>query len=64
MDDVLLQIMWTQYIIECQGYVIDLNIIYRDSMRTIVLESKGNDAGSKRTKHIKVRYFFVKDKIA
>ena len=28
------------------------------------MEHKGKEAGSNRTKHIKVTYFFIKDKIA
>ena len=64
MDDALPQILWTRYSIENQGYEITSNIVYQDNKSTIVPEQKGKEAGSKRTKHIKVRNFFIEDKIA
>ena len=44
--------------------VIEFNIVYQDNKSTIVLEHKGKEAESKRTKHVKVRYFYIKDTIA
>jgi hypothetical protein len=32
-------------------------------MSTMLLETNGKASSSKQTKHIKVKYFFVKDKI-
>ena len=63
MDDALPQVLWTRFFIECQGYATESNVIYQGNKSTIVLEHKGKDAGSKRTKHMKIRYFFIKDKI-
>jgi hypothetical protein len=37
--------------------------VYQDNKSSITLEKKGKAAGSKRTKHIKVRYFFIKDMV-
>ena len=37
--------------------------IYQDNKSTILLENNGNFSSSKRTKHIKHKYFFVTDKI-
>ena len=62
-DEVLPQILWTRYFIESQGYEVASNTIFQDNKSAIILENKGKEAGSKRTKHIKVRYFFIKDKI-
>ena len=46
---------------ECQGYKIEENIVFQDNKSTIILEKEGKTSSSKRTKHIKVRYFFIKD---
>lgn len=45
------------------GYKIRNNIIFQDNKSSITLEKYGRASGSKRTKHIKVRYFFIKDMI-
>ncbi len=62
-DDAMAQILWTRYFIQAQGYKMGPSIIYQDNKSAILLEVNGKGSTSKRTKHIKVRYFFVKDKI-
>jgi hypothetical protein len=46
-----------------QGYDLDASLLYQDNMSAMLLETNGNASSSKQTKHIKVKYFFVKDKI-
>jgi hypothetical protein len=41
----------------------DASLLYQDNMSAMLLETNGKASSSKRTKHIKVKYFFVKDKI-
>ena len=55
------QILWTNYFLVEQGYNIRDTIIYQDNKSAILLEKNGRLSSSKRTKHIKARYFFVKD---
>jgi hypothetical protein len=62
-DDALPFILWLRYFIEAQGYTVEENILYQDNKSTILLANNGRWSSSKRTKHIKSRYFFVKDKI-
>ena len=62
-DDALPCILWCRYFIEAQGYTIEQNILYQDNKSTILLATNGRWFSSKRTKHIKSRYFSVKDKI-
>ena len=38
-------------------------ILFQDNKSTILLATNGRWSSSKRTKHIKSRYFFVKDKV-
>ena len=44
-----------------QGYVSKETVVYQDNKSAILLENNGKLSSSKRTKHINVLYFFVKD---
>ena len=44
--------------------IVEENIMYQDNKSTILLAMNGHWSSSKRMKHIKPRYFLVKDKIA
>ena len=61
-NDVLLQILWTQYFLEAQGYGSpNESVIYQDNQSTILLGKNGKASSSKRTRHINIRYFSVAD---
>ena len=62
-DDVLPDCLWTGYFIEAQGYKAYKTIINRDNKATMLIETNGILSSTKRTKHINVRYFFIKDKV-
>ena len=53
-------VLWTRHFLEAQGYTISDNIIYQDNMSSLSLEKNGRISSSKRTKHIKAKYFFIK----
>ena len=59
--DKLPDIIWTRYFVECQGYNIDEYIVFQDNMSSLSLEKNGKVSSSERTKHIKVKYFLIKD---
>jgi hypothetical protein len=59
MDQALSSILHTQYFIKAQGYSIEQNILFQDNQSTMRLEVNGSFSSSKRTKHIKCRYFFI-----
>jgi hypothetical protein len=59
--DTLPSIFHAKYFLEAMGYLVENNIIYQDNISNIQLEKNGRASSSKRTKHIKVRYFFIKD---
>jgi hypothetical protein len=61
-DDVMPQVLWTQYFLEAQGYKIDDNFLYQDNKSSILLETNGRGSGGKRTRHVAVRYFFIADR--
>ena len=62
-DDSLGYILWARYFMQEQGYDMDASLLYQDNMSAILLETNGKASSTKRTKHIKVKYFFIKDKI-
>ena len=57
------QMLWTLYFLTAQGYNVKDNILYQDNKSAILLEKNAAMSSSQRTKHIKVRYFFMKDKV-
>ena len=63
-DDALPQILWGKYFIEAQGYTVEHNILFQDNKSTILLATNSKFLSSKKTKHIKNRFFLIKDKIA
>eukprot|EP00804_Cyclotella_cryptica_P016577 CCRYP_020528-RE/>CCRYP_020528-RE protein AED:0.38 eAED:0.38 QI:0/-1/0/1/-1/1/1/0/519 len=54
-------ILHARYFLEAMGYKVNKNVIYQDNKSSIILEKNGHISGSKRTKHITVCYFFIKD---
>ena len=58
--DNLSDVLWTHQFLEAQGYKIKTNIVYQDNMSTLSLAKNGYVSSSKRTKHIKAKYFFVR----
>ena len=62
-DDVLKCIMWGLYFIQAQCFEVKNNFLMQDNKLTILMESNGRFSCTKRTKHIKNRYFMIKDKI-
>jgi hypothetical protein len=61
--DVAPQMLWTRYFIKAQGYKLKESILHQDNMSAMLLETNGKESSSKRTKHINVRCFFIKDRV-
>jgi hypothetical protein len=53
-------VLWTRHFLEAQGYNIKTNIVNQDNMSTLSLAKNSYVSSSKRTKHIKAIYFFVR----
>jgi hypothetical protein len=62
-NDAIPQMMWTRYFLEAQSFIVYESILNQDNMSTMLLETNGRQSSSKRTKHVCVRYFFIKDKV-
>jgi hypothetical protein len=62
-DNLLGYILWTRYFMEEQGYDMEPLLLYQDNMSAILLETNGKASSSRRTKHIEVKYFYIKEKV-
>ena len=62
-DDALGQVIWTKTIIEVQGYTVEHNTMHKYNRSTMPLKTNGWGSSGKRTKHIKERYYMVKDTV-
>ena len=62
--DVLGMIMWCKYFMEDQGCSIENNLLYQDNKSTILLAKNGRMSAGKNSKHIKIRFFLITDKVA
>ena len=58
----MLEVLWTSYFLEAQGYAQKKAMIYQDNKSAILLEKNGKMSSSKRTKHINIRYYFIQDR--
>ena len=56
-------VLWTRYFLRFQGYNVSHNIVYLDNQSAMLLERNGKASSSTCTKHIKMQYYFVKDRI-
>ena len=62
-DRYMPEILWTMYFLRDQGYDIKCSKIAQDNEAAQLLETRGKFSSTLRTKHIKNKYFFVKDQV-
>jgi hypothetical protein len=62
LSDGLSQVLWTRNFLISQGYSVQPATVAQDNKSTIALAEKGRST-SGRTRHVSIRYFFVKDRI-
>jgi hypothetical protein len=63
-DGVMPKMMWTRYFIEAQGFEVKECILNQDNLSAVLLEKNDKNSSSKCTKHIRVLYFFIKDRVS
>ena len=54
---------WVKNFLKCQGYDVDNNIMFQDNQSAIRLETNGRNSCTGNSRHIDIRYFFVKDRV-
>jgi hypothetical protein len=57
------EMMWSLHFIEAQGYAAECVGLYQDNISTQLLIKNGRMSSSKKTKHIKAKFFFIKDRV-
>ena len=58
----MLEMIWPLYFIESQGYEVECLGLHQDNTSTQLLMKNGRFFG-KKTKHIRVKFFFIKNRI-
>ena len=62
-DDCIPHVIWVNHFLYEQRYHHPTTIVYQDNRSAILLEQNGTLSSTRCTKHINVRYYFIKDKI-
>lgn len=57
-SDALTQVLWTREFLIHHGIPVGPAVMYQDNQSTICLADKGKST-SERTRHVKIRYFFI-----
>jgi hypothetical protein len=55
--------IWAKKFLGAQGYPLEENIFYQDNQSTIRFEKNGRRSSGPNSRHIDIRYFFIKDRI-
>jgi hypothetical protein len=62
-SDYLPNTLWTKMFLEAQGYQMTELFFEQDNEATMKLETNGRASCSAMTRHVDIRYFFVKDRV-
>ena len=55
--------IWMKNFLESQGYEVKENIIYQDNQSAMKMEKNGRNSCTGNSRHVSIRYFFVKDRV-
>ena len=55
------QLLWTRYFIKAKGFTVDESVLFQDNLSAMLFERNGMESRSKQKKHIRARYYFIKD---
>jgi ribosomal protein S18 len=61
-SDYLPNTIWLKYFLEEQGYRIQENTFMQDNQSAMKLEMNGRKSCGQKSRHIDIRYFFIKDR--
>ncbi len=62
-DMYMTKMTWSMHIIETQGYNVECVGLYQDNISTQLLIKNGKFSRGKKTKYVKAKFFFIKDKV-
>ena len=55
--------IWFLNFLNAQGYTITNNIVYQDNQSAMRMEKNGRNSCTGNSRHIHIKYFFVKDRV-
>lgn len=61
-SDYLPNTIWVKMFLEAQGYNVQENILEQDNESAIKLEKNGRTSAGPKSRHINIRYFWIKDR--
>ena len=53
--------VWAKWFLAEQGYILKRNIFFQDYQSAMKLESNGRKSTGEKSRHIHIRFFFIKD---
>ena len=62
-DAYMPEVLWSLYFIQAQGYGVEYAEIHQDNVSEQMLDTNRKFSSSRKTKHIKAKFFFIKDKV-
>jgi hypothetical protein len=62
-SDYLPNTIWVKRFLESQGYNLDENILEQDNESAIKLEKNGRTSAGPKSRHIDIRFFWIKDRL-
>jgi hypothetical protein len=62
-SDYLPNTLWVKMFLKKQGFTVSENIFKQDNKSAIKLEKNGRSSAGQRSRHINVRYFWIKDRV-
>ena len=62
-SDYLPNTIWFKYFLEAQGYKVEESLFEQDNESAIRLEKNGRASAGQKSRHINIRYFFIKDRV-
>jgi hypothetical protein len=60
-SDYLPWVIWVVKFMHYQGFDMDSNIFYQDNLSAMKIEKNGRKSCGQKSRHIDIRYFFIKD---
>ena len=55
--------IWVVNFMKSQGYNMNKKILYQDNQSAIKMEKNGRNSCTGNSRHIDIRYFFIKDRV-
>ena len=62
-SDYLPNTIWAKMFLAEQGYELETNIFAQDNQSAMRLEKNGRASAGQQSRHINIRYFFIKDRV-